>query len=139
MKTSQTRPRHGRTKEYQNESLERDPPQAPRIVLPPWPGYPLSGCFPAEPDSVSPSGDNIYCASRREAQNQPNAPTGSAASNKVKTTFVHLSVLTRPSVAGSKAPRDIVVAVPFCGDESTAQFRARPYGYRSMIGFRAKV
>jgi hypothetical protein len=62
--------------------------------------------FPSRADSVSPGPDNIYCAAGREAQNQPNAPTGSATSNKVKTTFVHLSVLTRPSVAGSNAPRD---------------------------------
>jgi hypothetical protein len=27
---------------------------ARRVIHPPWPGYPLSGCSPAEPDSVSP-------------------------------------------------------------------------------------
>src|ERR671925_1874180 len=26
----------------------------PRVIHPPWPGYPLSGCTSAEPDSVSP-------------------------------------------------------------------------------------
>jgi hypothetical protein len=31
-----------------------------RVILPPWPGYPSSGCVPAEPESVSPSDDIIY-------------------------------------------------------------------------------
>jgi len=29
-------------------------PEACEIVLPPWPSYPLLGCVPAEPNSVSP-------------------------------------------------------------------------------------
>jgi hypothetical protein len=37
------------------ESLGRCGPRPGEIILPPWLGYPLSGCFPAEPDSVSPS------------------------------------------------------------------------------------
>ena len=31
-----------------------EPPGSGRVIHPPSPGYPLSDCFPAEPDSVSP-------------------------------------------------------------------------------------
>lgn len=61
------------------ESLEGQRPQALRVILPPRPGYPLLGCFPAEPNSVSPDGDSIYCHFSPLRQNQPNAPTGSAS------------------------------------------------------------
>jgi len=39
---------------WDEESLGRSGPRPGEIILPPRPGYPLSGCFPAEPDSVSP-------------------------------------------------------------------------------------
>jgi len=94
----------------------------------PRPGYPSSGCSPAEPDSVSP-GKGDYSSARPPAdnsfQNRPKAPTGSACCNSVQTTCkdghqkdtnrslrstrthgrngiettVHLPILTRPSLA----------------------------------------
>ena len=73
-----------RMKEQAKRKPGTQAPQAMRVILPPWPGYPLSGCFPAEPDSVSPGGDIIYCAFRRPTQNQPNAPTGSPLLINVK-------------------------------------------------------
>lgn len=39
-----------------------------RIVPPPWLGYPLLGCSPAEPNSVSPSNDNVH-EEKNEATN----------------------------------------------------------------------
>jgi len=42
------------------------PPGPGRVIHPPSPGYPLSGCFPAEPDSVSPGG--LQYSRRRESK-----------------------------------------------------------------------
>ena len=44
-----------------NEGMKKKAPTvetagAQRAIHPPWFGYPLSGCSPAEPDSVSPNG-----------------------------------------------------------------------------------
>jgi hypothetical protein len=47
-------------------------------ILPPWPGYPLLGCTPAEPNSVSPGKDysTPQVARRPEsAEHSPPAPT----------------------------------------------------------------
>ena len=58
-------------------------PRAQRTFFRPWPGYPLWGCSPAEPDSVSPSHGIIAAAHTTQGpahriQNRPNAPTGPA-------------------------------------------------------------
>ena len=51
------------------------------------PGYPLSGCSAAEPNSVSP-GNSDYSSARPPAddliQNRPNAPTGSNLQNPAR-------------------------------------------------------
>jgi transposase len=78
--------RHDRTKECRGSDGSRDgtPPaastlptpstqqrgpgglnrQGQRDILPPWSGYPLSGCSPAEPDSVSPDHPSVVAAGR---------------------------------------------------------------------------
>src|SRR5215472_6463794 len=38
------------------------------------PGYPLSGCVPAEPDSVSPGGPTLTNRPRRNKSNDPERP-----------------------------------------------------------------
>jgi hypothetical protein len=42
------------------KASEQQRSEAQRNILPPWLGYPLLGCSPAEPDSVSPSKDNVH-------------------------------------------------------------------------------
>jgi len=67
--------RHGRAKEcvVGNETGPKQNrpevtiPGPCGLILPPWPGYPLSGCSPAEPDSVSPGG-SIIAPSWRKCQ-----------------------------------------------------------------------
>jgi hypothetical protein len=48
--------RHGKANEW--GGMESSPGalrhQGVRVIHPPWSGYPLSGCSPAEPGSVSP-------------------------------------------------------------------------------------
>lgn len=54
--------RHSRAAEGRGEkqrSLEDATPQGLRGIPPPWTGYPLSGCSPAEPDSVSPDDPSV--------------------------------------------------------------------------------
>lgn len=49
--------------------------EAQRIILPPWLGYPSLGCSPAEPDSVSPSKDNVH-----HKKTKPNASSAKRTS-----------------------------------------------------------
>ena len=57
--------RHGRAKEWsRKEPWRREPPGLGRFIHPPWSGYPLSGCSPAEPDSVSPDEDQYSLTAR---------------------------------------------------------------------------
>jgi transposase len=56
--------RHGWTKASSGRAQENGPgglvvPQGPAEMLPPRSGYPLSGCSPAEPDSVSPDNTSV--------------------------------------------------------------------------------
>ena len=109
------------------------------FILPPWLGYPLSGCSPAGPNSVSPSAATIARtagAARGEIQNSPkcahrltpmNAPAESSRKDlptsrreeiTVIVTTAHWLVLMRPSVADFNAPRDSDDA----GDERRCEF-----------------
>ena len=68
---------------------EREPePEGPgrADILPPWPGYPLLGCSPAEPNSVSP-GKNYSTpqVARRPEQAQHSLPA--PASKIVKSAY----------------------------------------------------
>jgi hypothetical protein len=102
----------------------------PGIILPTWPGYPSSGCSPAEPDSVSPDGESYTTFPTAGRQNPKPAkrahrvfaersrrklleiPNETEENSQNRRTYppnrqsVHLPVLTRPSVAGSNAPND---------------------------------
>jgi hypothetical protein len=55
--------RHGWTKASPANAQDKGPDgshhQGPAEMLPPRSGYPLSGCSPAEPDSVSPDNSSV--------------------------------------------------------------------------------
>jgi hypothetical protein len=45
--------------------------QGPQTIVHRRPGYPLSGCVPAEPDSVSPGDATVTILIRRNKSNDP--------------------------------------------------------------------
>jgi hypothetical protein len=69
-------------------------PQAPRVILPPWPGYPLLGCSAALPNSVSPG--NL----------KPTMKCRLKMKKKFKTSQ------TRPPAPDDNKPRKILIITP---------------------------
>jgi hypothetical protein len=57
-------------KEKEKRPWRHWPSGPDRAIHPSWPGYPLSGCFPALPDSVSP-GDGQYTTSGKSEREVP--------------------------------------------------------------------
>jgi hypothetical protein len=122
------------------------------FILPPWPGYPLLGCSPALPNSVSPG--NFHDTQKRSGTYGPGPKPAKRAHRvqggierptigKIRSSTllplrgpseitkripsIHRLVLTRPFVAGINAPRDKNVRGPKIPPPKRSSARYHPH------------